>query len=128
MRRRLTAVTVVLAVAVGVVGLAGATQSRPDRVSGEGNEILLSVRTRTGLDPDGAAPALWAACQHTVRHTRLVVLSPVGPAQYRLEVAPAVGELGRRRLVGCLEDATLDRVVADVLSVRPVVAVTPSVL
>jgi hypothetical protein len=36
---------------------------------------------------------------------------------YTVSISPAIGENGRKRLVGCLEDATLDRVIGPVESI-----------
>jgi hypothetical protein len=36
---------------------------------------------------------------------------------YTVSISPAIGENGRKRLVGCLEDATLDRVMGHVRSI-----------
>ncbi|MGH9223231.1 MAG: hypothetical protein ACRD2W_05495 [Acidimicrobiales bacterium] len=107
-----------MALAGGVSGLADATQSRPDPVSGAGTHVVMSVRTRAGLDADLAVASLWAACQPTVRATRLTALTLLGHGRYRLELSPGIGDHGRRRLVGCLEDATIERVLAQVESVR----------
>lgn len=96
----------------------------------------MSVRTRAGLNADLAVASLWAACQPTVRATRLTALSPLEHGRYRLELSPGVGDHGRRRLVGCLEDTTIERVIAQVEAVRtstdaypdrPLPAVAPSV-
>ena len=41
---------------------------------------------------------------------------------YRVEISPAIGTNGRKRLVGCLEDGTLDRVRGHVEHVESVAA------
>lgn len=126
MRRALAVAGVAVALAGGVSGLADATQSRPDPRSADGTDVVVSVRTRASLDADLAVASLWAACQPTVRATRLTALSPLGHGRYRLELSPGVGDHGRRRLVGCLEDATIERVVAHVEEVRPSANAHPS--
>ena len=69
---------------------------------------------------DAAAQALWAVCSSTVGGE---VTTPVaaddgeGGDAYNVTISPAIGEHGRKRLVGCLEDATLDRVVGHVRSI-----------
>jgi hypothetical protein len=37
--------------------------------------------------------------------------------EWRVTITPAIGEHGENRLVGCLEDLTLDRVVGDVVDI-----------
>ena len=77
--------------ALGIVGLAELTQNRPDPVvAGSATVVAFDVATRDYRGGDEtAAHALWA-------------------------ITPAIGENGRKRLVGCLEDGTLDRVMGHV--------------
>lgn len=118
------ALLVVLAVASAVMGidvLADLTQDRPDRVlPGSRSEVLLEVdsRDRTGSELL-SAQGLWGACQGTV-YQKLTEpgVTQVAEGQFRLLTEPALGEHAWRRLQGCLEDATLDRVKARVLSKR----------
>ena len=42
----------------------------------------------------------------------------LGDGRYRVVLAPAVGEHDQRKLVGCLEDLTIDRVRGDVVAFR----------
>jgi hypothetical protein len=46
------------------------------------------------------------------------------PGHYRATVQPSLGELAQRRLTGCLEDATVDRLGGHVITV---VATRPAV-
>ena len=121
MKRALLVILVVAAVAYSVDVLADLTQDRPDRVlTGSRSGVVLEVdsRDRTG-SPFVSAQGLWGACQGTVRQ-RLVDpgVSEVGDGTFRLFTEPALGEHAWRRLQGCLEDATLDRVKAHVVSKR----------
>ena len=107
--------------AMGVDLLADLTQDRPDRViAGSRSEVLLEVdsRDRTGSELL-SAQGLWGACQGTI-YQRLAEpgVTEVGEGRFRLLTEPALGEHAWRRLQGCLEDATLDRVKARVLSKR----------
>jgi hypothetical protein len=45
-------------------------------------------------------------------------LEPLGGGRYRAVLHPALGKHDGRQLIGCLEDLTVDRVIADVESVR----------
>jgi hypothetical protein len=107
-----------LAVAL-VMELMEVTQNRHDTDRHEGTStIVLSVSTKRGFDRELAAHSLWAACQPTVLANRLVALTrQAGGEHLALAVEPALGEHARRRLVGCLEDATVDLVSAHVVSV-----------
>jgi hypothetical protein len=104
----------VLALAV-IYPLGELTQNRPDAVpSGSTTVIEYHVTTR-GYDQDLAAIGLWATCQQTIDHARShQPPSLVGDGYYSVVVAPGLGEHDRRRLEGCLEDATIDRVSATV--------------
>jgi hypothetical protein len=108
------------AVAVAVVAIAELTQSRPDIVErGTVTEVRFDVATRRARQrEDDAAAALWEVCAHTTVGTKRA--SDARPVEegYVGELRPAIGEHGRRRLVGCLEDATVDRVLGRVLSIR----------
>ncbi|HEX2046532.1 MAG TPA: hypothetical protein VHF27_02130 [Acidimicrobiales bacterium] len=121
MKRALLGVLAVVAVVAGIDALADMTQDRPDHVvPGSRSEIVLEVssRDRTGSDLL-AAQGLWGACQGNVWQ-RLAEpgVVQVADGRFRLTTEPAVGEHSWRRLQGCLEDATLDRVKGHVVSKR----------
>ena len=121
MKRALLGIVAVAALFAGIDLLADMTQDRPDRVlPGSRSEIVLEVssRDRTGSDLL-AAQGLWGACQGNVwqRLTEPGVVE-VADGRFRLTTEPAVGEHSWRRLQGCLEDTTLDRVKAHVVSTR----------
>ena len=121
MKRALLVVLAVAGVVMGIDVLADLTQDRPDRVPpGSRSEVVLEVdsRDRTGSELL-SAQGLWGACQGTV-YQKLAEpgVTQVAEGQFRLLTEPALGEHAWRRLQGCLEDATLDRVKARVLSKR----------
>jgi hypothetical protein len=107
---------VVLAVATGagIVGLAELTQNRPDPVdAGSSTVVAFDVATRGYRGgEDAAAQALWAVCAATVPGE--VTAPSAAAGDYEVTITPAIGENGRKRLVGCLEDGTLDRVMGHV--------------
>lgn len=133
MRRALVLAVAVVAVVLGIDVLADLTQDRPDRVvPGSRSEIVIDVESR---DRGGSAllstTGLWGACQGTVPH-RLAEAGvvQVSERRFRLVTEPALGEHSWRRLQGCLEDTTLDKVKAHVVSKRdlappPASAYTP---
>ena len=98
--------------------LADETQDRPDAEIGGSMAVSLVIDRRSeGRSPARTAEALFVACRHTVgdRSEATVVDQVAGVVT--LVVTPAFGEHGQRRLVGCLEDATFDRVSANVVGV-----------
>ena len=113
-----------LAVFVDVLG--DMTQDRPDKVvPGAQSEIVLELRTQDYLgSPLSAAQGLWGACSGTVKEQ---LIDPgvvdLGGGHYRLVTNRAVGEHSWRRLQGCLEDATIDRITAEVVSKRDLMPV-----
>jgi hypothetical protein len=121
------AVLVILAAAVtlGIDALGDLTQDRPDRVApGSRTEIVLEVSNKNHHGSVlESAHALWAVCQTTV-HNRLEPpgVVPIGGDHFRLVTAPAVGEHSWRRLQGCLEDLSVDQVLARVISHRDIPA------
>ena len=115
--RALLLIIAVAALVGGIDALADLTQDRPDSVApGSRSEIVLEVqsRDRTGSDRL-SAQGLWGACQGNVWQ-KLAEPGVVELAEGRFQrtTEPALGEHAWRRLQGCLEDATLDRVKARV--------------
>ena len=123
MRRSLLLLGAVLALVVGIDALADLTQDRPDRVlPGTRSEIVLDLKSRDrGGSALLSAQGLWGACQGTVRH-RLAEpgVTEVADGRFRLVTEPALGEHAWRRLQGCLEDTTLDKVKAHVVTKRDI--------
>jgi hypothetical protein len=119
MKRALLGVLAVVALVAGIDVLADLTQDRPDHVvPGSRSEIVIDVssRDRTG-SALLSAQGLWGACQGNVWQ-RLADpgVVQVADGRFRLTIEPEVGEHSWRRLQGCLEDATLDRVKGHVVS------------
>ena len=122
MKRVIVVVALIAAVAFTVNVLGDMTQSRPDEVNEDSQtEIVMRVdEDRFGFGRDAAADALWAVCwaQTSSRMTGDGRLDPLGDGRYRAVLRPAVGKYDERQLVGCLEDLTVDRVLADVETFR----------
>jgi hypothetical protein len=119
MKRVVIFVAVTLGLVVGVKAMADATQNRPDEaVAGTTSVIEFSVSTHDfQRGESAAATALWGVCASTVPGD----VSPLPDAEgdnWVVTVSPAIGRNGEKRLVGCLEDLTIDRVVGNVLDVR----------
>ncbi len=111
------AVAAVIVVSVDVLG--DLTQDRPDAMpAGTRSDIVVELRERSVHSTElEAAESLWAICQGTV-HNRVVEpgLVPLGDGRFLAAVDPAVGKHSWRRLKGCLEDMTVDQVIAKVVS------------
>jgi hypothetical protein len=115
-----TGVLALLAVAgVGVRALADATQSRPDRPERESrSELVLEVDTSGGFDRQLAAQGLWGACQSNIEGTATESFEARSDGEFAIVVWPALGHTAEKRITGCLEDFTIDRVLGNVTSVR----------
>ncbi|HVM02473.1 MAG TPA: hypothetical protein VM263_07365 [Acidimicrobiales bacterium] len=116
-------VAALAAVGVGTVGLdalADATQSRPDpRVAGT-TSVVVAVDPGSARSPAAAAAALWGACSTQLGSgSELVGTAAAGGGEVRFLVRPAIGTYAERRLRGCINDATTDRIRATVRSVAP---------
>lgn len=123
MKRLALAVALVVVAVVGIGRLSDLTQSRPDPVRANSvTELVVAVNEdRFAPGQDAAAHALWAVCR--AQTSSNVVgegdgLESLGGDRYRVILRPALGRHGELKLVGCLEDLTIDRVLGDVELVR----------
>lgn len=119
MRRVVLTLAVLLAAGAGLFALREATQNRPDVVeAGTSTTVDFTVDThRFQRGDQAAATTLWAVCSSTVDGTVSPVPTPTGDG-WRVTVSPAIGEHGEKRLVGCIEDVTIDRVLGHVVDLR----------
>jgi len=110
MKRAAVVLALVVGAVVGVFALAEATQNRPDVVErGSSSQLTMTIANRDGPAGLAEAQALWAVCNRTARSLKLTApVASLGGGAYRVDVTPAVGHNARKRLVGCLEDMTLD--------------------
>jgi hypothetical protein len=129
MKRLLVVVALIVAISVVVDVLGDLTQSRPDeRNFAADTELVLAVeQDRFNGGRDSAAAALWAVCsgQTTSRAIGEAGLEHLGEGRYRVVLHPAVGDGEERKLVGCLEDFTVDRVKGNVETFRAVPIARP---
>lgn len=118
---RVVAVLVTAAVLItfAVMTLLESTQSRPDPFDRpERTVIVLNVEERRAdSSPTVAAEALWVARRPTLgglpRSTANV--TALSGDLVQLELRPGLGDTAVRRFTGCLRDATLDLVRANVV-------------
>jgi hypothetical protein len=106
--------------------IADATQTRPEpELAGRTTDLVLSVRLREpGMSAVDTAETVWDTCRATFRRTLSGTPEALGGGRFLLAVTPGLGEHAQRRILGCLEDASFDRVQVDVVSstTRPVSA------
>ena len=97
--------------------MAELTQNRPDvvRAGHDDDRRLLRVDPRLPAGRAGGGGRALGGVRGDRRRHASPVPEPVGDA-WRVTIEPAIGEHGENRLVGCLEDVTIDRVVGQVLS------------
>jgi len=123
-RRVLVLVAVAAAVVGFLIGLASMTKTVSDRVP-PGSSSIVTFDVDIRRYPHGkaeAAAVVWAACQGTT-HSRATPDGVVAAdGRFRVQVRPALGEHARRRLLGCLQDMTVDRIRAHVHSIELVLA------
>jgi hypothetical protein len=111
-----------IAVAVYAVGAIGdATQTRADvRHAHLQTEVVFHLEGKVykpGLDT--GAYTLWGTCAATVSGELVGPgIEPIGDGSYRAVVRPSLGAHDKERLLGCLNDLTLERVRSHVESVR----------
>lgn len=98
--------------------LADATQSRPAPIDPDTSTTIdLQVEQRRARSALAAAEALAVACQGTLRGgTEVTHIAAQDDDRVEIVVEPGLSELRRRRLFGCLEDATVDLVQAHVIA------------
>jgi hypothetical protein len=121
-RRPVLAVVLVLLGVLTVVGvdlLADATQNRRDPAGDPDStsDVIFEVGTRRYPGSVDAGTTLWVACQGTIHHETLGV-EEIDEDTYRATVRPSLGEHAQRRLIGCLEDATVDRLNGHVVTIQ----------
>ena len=118
MRRALVILLVAVLAAAVVDALRDRTQTRVDEaVAGSRSVVTFEVDTYDARQPIAdSARALWYACNQTVGN-RLITLRIGDGGTGVATVSPALGPHERKRLVGCLRDATIDRVRGDVLGI-----------
>ncbi|HET9443698.1 MAG TPA: hypothetical protein VFO65_10265, partial [Acidimicrobiales bacterium] len=123
-RRSLVPHAMATAAAVGVVtigldAMADATQTRPDPVRhGTTSSVMVTVDPGSARAPLTATRALWGACTTQLGGGfRVLGMTEVAPGAVQVLVSPEIGKYAERRLRGCINDATTDRIRATVQSV-----------
>jgi hypothetical protein len=117
-----TVLVLTLALSMGaVVLLRELTQTRPGEVAAAGTTtVVLDIDQRRQSRPlPTVAEDLFGSCRSRLPgDVELTVITQVDDERVMIEFDRSLGRTGRVRIVGCLEDHTLDRVRADVLSIE----------
>jgi len=116
---RVFAVVVAALLLYGAVDVVGdATQTRPDADTSDMTTSLVVAIDYRGAGGSAleTTEALWETCRSTFRRRLSSRLEDLNGGRVLLEITPGLGEHAQRQFLGCLEDATFDRVQADVLS------------
>jgi hypothetical protein len=119
MKRTFGYVALALALFASVRLIMEATQDGPDpRAPGSSSTIEFTVTANNKHGGESAAAAaLWAVCSTTVDGTMSQRPQALGGA-WRVTVAPEIGPRGQRRLIGCIEDMTIERVIGRVRNIE----------
>jgi hypothetical protein len=118
MRRVLPIVLTGVLAAIVIGLLADRLQNRTDEpVPGSRTVVAFDVDTYDAAQPiEHAARALWYTCNQVVpSHLESLTIAAGGRGVATL--APAMGPHDRKRLTGCMHDATLDRIRGEVVSI-----------
>lgn len=112
------------ALSFGVDALGDLTQNRPalDMITAPRATLTLEI-TREGWvrSEEDAAHSLWHACRQTVSpRFKASGFTQQGDGFVTMTITPAPGESTQRRLSGCLQDATLDNVMARIVGFEAV--------
>jgi hypothetical protein len=104
---------------VGIQLLAAATKTMPDRiVSGTESRMVVDVYMNSPrYSAREAVTTLWTACRSTVPSELTHPATHLRDMRFQLDITPALGKNGERRLRGCIEDAFLDNIQARVVSI-----------
>ncbi len=117
-----TVLVLTLALSVGaIVLLRELTQTRPGEVAAAGTTaVTLDIDQRRQSRPlPTVAEDLFGSCRSRLPgDVELTAITQVDDERVMIEFDRSLGRTGRVRIVGCLEDHTLDRVRADVLSIE----------
>jgi hypothetical protein len=115
-------VALALLLSLAAVGLLRElTQTRPEPVTAAGTtSLVLDIDQRRQLRPlPTVAEDLWGTCRSRLPGgVELTAITQLDDERVRMDLDRPLGRTGRLRIVGCLEDHTIDLVRADVLSVE----------
>lgn len=120
---KLIAIVLLVAGGIWAAGTLGdLTQARGDPVVRESrSEVVMQVTSRGYKhDLDLGAQHLVAACAGTtfMRIADDPGVVEIEPGVYQFTVEPALGTYNQRKLLGCLQDLTVNRLLANIVSIE----------
>ncbi|WP_431951807.1 hypothetical protein [Nocardia lijiangensis] len=119
MRRILVLGAGVACVVTVVLAMADSMKFETDRGAATSTQVLrFDARAKDAGASSEPALRLWDECASHVNHVRIVAGPVADGDAWAVTVAPALGEHTERRLVGCLEDLTVDGVLGHYLGSR----------
>ena len=114
--RWLGLLVVLVATVGGLIALSNATKFRGEQEAGGTTRVEFTVDTRNyHHDVEDAAASLWYACVGSVSWEDATHPVVTSAGTFVASIRPALGEDSRRRFRGCLEDASVDRILGDVV-------------
>ena len=123
--RAAVTVAVVCGLGLGIDELADATQTRAHRLRTDVRTVIdveLQGQLAAAI-PERVITSLWQACAGTLRRNLAdPVVTHLDGSRFRLELPADLGVSTSRRIHGCLEDAALDRVQAEVVTLTSIAA------
>jgi hypothetical protein len=118
MKRLLGLLVLVLLVGFGYSQLKEATEyTGREGKAGTNTTFTFQVKTKNFHHPDAVgATALWQACVSSLNWDSDTQPVAISPGLFRASVEPALAGDTKRRLRGCLNEATVDRIQGEVKS------------
>ena len=118
-RRRRTAAflaAVLLAVAgIGIESVRRLTQSIPETGTGGQTVLEIAVRSRRERQPADVATAIWGICRERLDSLPHAAVLAIDGDRVTLRIDQALGRTAQRRVIGCIEDFTIDGVLGTVV-------------
>ena len=114
-------VAVVIALAGAVLLLRAATMSTDtDPVPGSSTTVVVETfkQREPAFTLEEVTQTLVTTCRITVDAVILEPVTPLGERTFRFQVFPALNASDWQQFSGCLEDARLDHVILDVVSMQ----------
>lgn len=112
-------VIAVLVLALGVELTRRATQANEAQNTAPGtSSIVLEVRSTSSRDPVATTTVLWSVCAQQLDVAPAITGITSAGRFVAFSIDRSLGRTAKRRVMGCLEDFTLDRVVAKVVDLH----------
>ncbi|MGH8976660.1 MAG: hypothetical protein ACRDV7_01200 [Acidimicrobiia bacterium] len=121
MKRMIAFAVLIVVGAFGIKVIGDATQTRPDeRHRDRMTSVVVHLEGKSYRQSlDVAAQALYGKCSATVGGNLVDPgIERLSSGQYRFAMTPSLGEHGKERLFGCINDLSIERLRSNVESVE----------